>query len=107
MTKALNLTYFRDALETGDPFTMRRALAHMIAWHEIYDTAEHRVEIAYADPAKFDGLALTTELYASGIENDPGVIVYERKVTQWVPRKQKKYWHGPEQVISGCILPES
>lgn len=109
MTKPFDTTYFRDALETGDPQVMRRALAHLISWHEIYDDAELRTEVAYSDPEKFDGLALTTELYALGIEDTPGITVFEREVTEWRVREKKQILRGQTQHISGdpsCFLPE-
>lgn len=104
----LNLDYFRTALETGDPFTMRRALNHLITWHEIYDKAELRTEVAYSNPEEFDGLALTTELYALGIEDTPGITIFEREVTEWRVREKKQTYRGQTRYIDGdpsCYLP--
>lgn len=104
----LNLDYFRNSLETGDPYVMRRALTHLISWHEIYDEAEMRTEVAYTTTEKPDELILTTELHAKGIEDAPGVTIYERGVTEWRAREKKKVYRGQTRYIDGdpsCFLP--
>lgn len=86
MRKGIGTTFFRETLEKGDERAVRRALEHLIGWHEIYGT---QMFMEYGIEANGDGAIYPcTELYAKGMENQPGITVHQRKVTRWEPKSK-------------------
>lgn len=104
----LSLEFFKDTLENGDERAVRRALGHMIAWHEIYRVEMH-TEFAIAVGGS-EQLVPTTELYSRGVENQPGVTILQRKATNWEPKNKNplgELFHGSPVFISDITLPDS
>lgn len=108
MQEGMNLDFFKDALENGDERAVRRALGHMIAWHEIYRVEMHTEFAITVDGS--DQLVPTTELYSRGVENQPGVTVLQRKATNWEPKNKypmRELFHGSPDSISASTAQQS
>lgn len=78
----LNLEFFKETLAEGDERAVRRALEHLITWHETYrgGIAE---EFGIATQTFPDLIELCSHWVVAGYENDPGYTTYRRKVGPW------------------------
>lgn len=98
--KALDLTYFRQALESDDIRGVKRALEHLIMWHELYHVDTDHEEVGYAVIGE-EGITPTNNLYIKGIENEPGVQKYVRYTTDWFAEDSKPLLKGREVNLYG------
>lgn len=80
----VDTSFFRDVLANGSEQDVRQALEHLVHWHEIYGV---EMSIEYGIEANGDGVIYPcTELYVKGMENQPGVVVHQRRATGWAPK---------------------
>ena len=103
----LNLEFFKETLAEGDERAVRRALEHLITWHETYrgKVAEEFGISTTMDP---DLIQLCTSWMAMAYENEPGYTLYRRKVTPWQPMEKKPgLVAGSLEDISASTVPLS
>lgn len=84
----LNLEFFKETLAEGDERAVRRALEHLITWHETYRGGV--VEEFGISTETFPGLIeLCSPWAVTSYENQPGYMLYRRKAGPW-ERIEKK-----------------